>query len=126
MQIFCPYGIIKISSFENTFSAIIAKAYIITALIIATIVANFCAIIPESTINIKYEQIPIINVANNGFNTNFENVKFNFIFFFNDIIAIVNATIWQATDAIAAPLTPICGIGTNIKFKINFTKTPTS
>lgn len=98
----------------------------ITANIIATIVANFCAIIPESVINIKYEQIPIIIVANKGFSTNFEKVKFNFMFFLNDVIAIENATRWQATDAIAAPLTPICGIGTNIKFKISFAKTPTS
>ena len=39
--------------------------------------------------------------------TNLENVKFNFIFFFSAVIAIENATKWQATDAIAAPFTPI-------------------
>ena len=48
----------------------------------------------------------------------------NFIFFLNDVIAIVNATAWHATDAQAAPLTPIDGIGTNIKFNINLTSTP--
>ena len=63
-------------------------------------------------------------VAITGFITNFENVKFNLIFFRKKVIAIVNATKWHATDAIAAPLTPISGIGTNIKFKINFTITP--
>lgn len=98
----------------------------ITADIIATIVANFDAIIPNSVINIKYEHIPIIIVDNKGFITNFENVKFNLIFFFSAVIAIQNATKWHATDAIAAPLTPIDGIGTNIKFKINFTRTPDS
>ena len=36
------------------------------------------------------------------------------------------ATTWQATDAQAAPFTPISGIGTSIKFKINFTITPAS
>ena len=34
-------------------------------------------------------------------------------------IDIVNAIAWQATDAIAAPFTPIDGIGTKIKFNIN-------
>ena len=97
-----------------------------TANSIDTIVANFCAIIPESVKYIKYEHIPIMAVANIGFKTNFENVKSNFIFFLNDVIAIVKATKWQTTDAIAAPFTPISGIGTNIKFKINFAITPAS
>lgn len=98
----------------------------ITANIIDTIVANFCAIIPESVKYIKYEQIPIIAVAITGLTTNFENVKFNFMVFLSAVMAIVKATRWQATDAMAAPLTPISGIGTNIKFKINFTITPTA
>lgn len=74
----------------------------------------------------KYEHIPIIAVATTGFNTNFENVNFNFIFFLKDVIAIVKATKWQTTEAIAAPFTPIDGIGTKIKFKINLAITPTS
>ena len=41
-----------------------------------------------------------------------------------EVIAIVNATKWQATDAHAAPFTPISGIGTKIKFRISFTITP--
>ena len=45
-------------------------------------------------------------------------LKFTFIFFLNAVIAMLNATAWHATDAQAAPFTPICGIGTNIKFKI--------
>ena len=68
----------------------------------------------------------MIAVAIIGFITNFENVKSNFIFFISAVIAIENATTWQATDAHAAPLTPISGIGTKIKFKINFTITPAS
>lgn len=74
----------------------------------------------------KYEQIPIIVVAITGLIINFENVKFSFIFLLSEVIAIVNATIWQATDAIAAPFTPISGIGTNIKLSSSFTSTPTS
>lgn len=73
----------------------------------------------------KYEQIPIIPTAIIGFTTSFENVKFSFIFLLRAIIAIVNATKWHATEAIAAPFTPISGIGTNIKFKISFKTTPT-
>ena len=46
------------------------------------------------------------------------------MFLFNDVIAMLNATKWHATDAIAAPFTPILGIGTKIKFKINFIITP--
>ena len=72
----------------------------------------------------KYEQIPIIAVAIAGFITDFITPKSNFIFFLNDVIAIVNATAWHATDAQAAPLTPIDGIGTNIKFNINLASTP--
>ena len=82
----------KISSSENIFNVIIAKTYIITANIIDSIVANFCTIIPESTINMKYEQIPIIIVANIGFITNLEKVKFNFICLLKDVIAIEKAT----------------------------------
>ena len=41
-------------------------------------------------------------------------------------MAITKATKWQATDAHAAPFTPISGIGTKIKFKMSFTNTPTS
>jgi len=41
-------------------------------------------------------------------------------------MAIVKATRWQATDAHAAPFTPILGSGTKIKFKINLITTPTS
>ena len=74
----------------------------------------------------KYEQIPIIAVAIAGFITNFEIVKSSFIFFISEVIAIVNATAWQATEAHAAPFTPIDGIGTKIKFNINFTITPAS
>lgn len=61
-----------------------------------------------------------------GFITNFDIVKFSFIFFLNAVIAIVNAIKWHTTDAIAAPFTPILGIGIKIKFKISFTTTPAS
>ena len=98
----------------------------ITADIIAIIVAKFPIIIPDNDEYIKYEQIPIITTAIIGFITNWENVKFNFIFFLNAVIAILNATAWHATEAHAAPFTPIDGIGTNIRFKISFTITPTS
>ena len=74
----------------------------------------------------KYEQIAIIAVANIGLITNRFKPSFILIVFFNAIIEIPNATKWHATDAIAAPLTPIEGIGTKIKFRINFTITPTS
>lgn len=121
-----PYGIDAISSFENIFNAITANTYITTATTIANIVANFGVIIPKSVEYIKYEHIPIIVTAIIGFTTIFENVKSNFIFFLSAVIAIVNATKWQATDAIAAPFTPISGIGTNIRFNINLTITPTS
>ena len=50
MQILFPIGNVNISSFENTFNAKIAKMYIITAAIIATIVANFSTIIPLNKI----------------------------------------------------------------------------
>lgn len=43
-----------------------------------------------------------------------------------EVIAIVNATAWQATDAQTAPFTPISGIGTRIKFSRSFTTTPHS
>ena len=46
--------------------------------------------------------------------------------FLKEVIAMVKATKWQATDAHAAPFTPISGIGTKIKFKISLTTTPTS
>lgn len=59
-----------------------------------------------------------------GFITNFENVKSSFIVFLREVMAIVKATKWQATDAQAAPFTPISGIGTKIKFKISLTATP--
>ena len=51
---------------------------------------------------------------------------FIFIFkcFINEVIAIVNATTWHATDAQAAPFTPMLGIGTNIRFKISLVITP--
>ena len=68
----------------------------------------------------------MIITASMGFITNFENVKSNFIVFVKEVIAIVKATKWHATDAHAAPFTPISGIGTKIKFKISFTITPTS
>ena len=45
-----PYGSILISSLVNTFNAIIASAYIITADNIAIIVANLVLIIPPKTI----------------------------------------------------------------------------
>ena len=93
---------------------------------IAIIVANFSAIIPKSKEYIKYEQIAIITVASIGFITNLLTPNFILIVFFKAIIEIPNATRWHATDAIAAPLTPIAGIGTRIKFKINFTITPAS
>lgn len=104
----------------------IDNPYIIMANIIAIIVANLSAIIPFNTINMKYEQIAIIIVAITGFNTNFEKVKSSFICFLSTLIAIVNATIWQATEPIAAPFTPIQGIGTNTKLQINFVITPAS
>lgn len=59
-----------------------------------------------------------------GFSTNFENVKSNFMVLFKDVIAMVKATKWQATDPKAAPFTPISGIGTSTKFKISLTNTP--
>ena len=90
------------------------------------IVAKLSVIIPKSEEYIKYEQIPIIAVANIGFITNLLTPNFNFIVLFKAAIDIINATKWHATDAIAAPLTPMEGIGTKIKFKINFTITPTS
>ena len=93
---------------------------------IAIIVANFSTIIPKSKEYIKYEQIPIIIVANIGLITNFFILNFIFIVLLKAIMDIINATTWHATDAIAAPLTPIEGIGTKIKFKINFTITPAS
>ena len=120
------YGSIDNSSFENSFNTIIANPYMITADIIAIIVAKFSIIIPDNTEYMKYEHIPIIVTAIIGFTTNWENVKFNFIFFLNAVIAILNATAWHATDAQAAPFTPIDGIGTNIRFNINFTITPAS
>lgn len=126
MQNLSPYGNINNSSFENTFNATIANPYMITADIIAIIVAKFWIIIPFNTEYIKYEQIPIIAVAVIGFTTNCANVKSSFIFFLNAVIAMVNATKWHATDAQAAPFTPICGIGTNIRFNISFTITPAS
>ena len=73
-----------------------------------------------------YEHTPIIAVANAGFNTNFLNGKSNFTYFFKTLNTIVNATAWQATEAHAAPFTPIDGIGTKIKFNINLTITPAS
>ena len=94
--------------------------------IIAIIVAKLFVIIPKSEEYIKYEQIPIMNVASIGFITNLLTPNFNLIVLFNAVMDIINATKWQATDAIAAPLTPIDGIGTKIKFKINFTITPAS
>ena len=65
-------------------------------------------------------------VARIGFITNLLIPNFNFIVLFKAVIDIINATKWHATDAAAAPLTPMEGIGTKIKFKINFTITPTS
>lgn len=64
--------------------------------------------------------------ANIGLITNFEIVKFNFMVLAKELMAIVNATKWHATDAHAAPLTPISGIGTKIKFKTSFANTPTT
>lgn len=72
----------------------------------------------------KYEQTPIIAVAITGFIINFEKFKSSFIFFLSAVIAILKATAWQATEPQAAPFTPISGIGTKTKFKINFTITP--
>ena len=82
-----------ISSFENIFKTITAKTYIITATTIAIIVAIFSTIIPFNILNIKYEQIPIINVAIKGLKISLEKPKFNFIFFNNVVNAIVNAII---------------------------------
>ena len=67
----------------------------------------------------------MIVTAMPGFMTNFENVKSNFIVFFKEVIAMLNATKWHATEAHAAPFTPIPGIGTRTKFRISFTNTPT-
>lgn len=61
-----------------------------------------------------------------GFMINFEKLKSSFMVFLSEVIAIVKATKWQATEAHAAPLIPISGMGTKTKFKINFTATPTS
>ena len=46
--------------------------------------------------------------------------------FLNNVKAIENATMWQATEPIAAPYTPILGFGTKVIFKINLTNTPYS
>lgn len=93
LQSLFPYGIIDNSSFEKTFKTITDIAYIITAIIIATIVANLSDIIPFMLQYVKYEHIPIIAVATTGLNTNFLNPRFSFIFFLRAVIAIVNATI---------------------------------
>ena len=69
--------------------------------------------------------MPIIVTAIIGFNINLEKPRFNFMFFLNAVNAIVNAIMWQTTEAIAAPLTPIDGIGTKIKFNISLATTPT-
>ena len=119
-----PAGNILNSSFVNTFNVTIANIYIITATSIAIIVANLSIIIPFKVKYVKYEHIPIMVVANIGFITNFENVKFNFIFFRNAVIAIQNATAWQATEPIAAPYTPNSGFGISVIFKMNLTNTP--
>ena len=74
----------------------------------------------------KYEQIPIIAVAKTGFINIFDIGNFNLIVFLSAVLAIVNAIRWHATDAQAAPLAPNAGFGTNIKFKMSFTITPTS
>ena len=74
----------------------------------------------------KYEHIAIITVAIIGFITNLLAGSFNLNAFFRQTIEIENATAWQATEAHAAPFTPIDGIGTKVKFKINFTITPKS
>jgi hypothetical protein len=68
----------------------------------------------------------MIPVANAGFIMYFEIENFILNAFFKHIIDIVNAIAWHATDAIAAPFTPIDGIGTKIKFNINLTITPYS
>ena len=80
------------SSFVKTFKATIANEYITTATIIAIIVANLSTIIPFKAKYVKYEHIPIIAVEITGFRTNFENVKFNFIYFLSIVNAIQNAT----------------------------------
>jgi len=119
-----PLGNCKISSFEKTLKATIAKTYIITATIIAISVANFLAIIPINTEYVKYEQIPIIATAISGFIKIFEIGKLSLIFFLNAVLAIVKAITWHTTDAHAAPQAPKAGFGTNIKFKTNFASTP--
>lgn len=86
-----PLGNRKISSFEKTLKATIAKTYIITATIIAISVANFLAIIPINTEYVKYEQIPIIATAISGFIKIFEIGKLSLIFFLNAVLAIVKA-----------------------------------
>lgn len=98
----------------------------IIAIIIAIIVANFSAIIPESIIYTEYEQIAIIVTAIAGLITNFLNVKFNFISLLSAAIVILNAIKWHTTEAQAAPFTPKFGFGTKIKFKISLAITPTS
>ena len=126
MHILFPAGNACISSLLNTFNATIANTYIIAATAIAISVANFVAIIPESAKYVKYEHIPIIAVAITGFNTYLENLNFILNAFFKHIIDIVIDIAWQATDAQAAPFTPIDGIGTNTRFNISFAITPYS
>ena len=49
----------------------------------------------------------MLAVANNGFIINLIILIFIFIYLIKNVIAIENATVWQATDAHAAPFTPI-------------------
>lgn len=98
----------------------------ITAIIIAIIVANLPGIIPVNTLYAKYEQTPIMKVAIAGFITNFDKFILIFKCLTSDVIAITNATAWHATDAQAAPFTPMLGIGTSIRFNINLVITPAS
>ena len=115
-----------ISSFVSILSTIIAIPYISTAEINDIIVANLIAINPNNIEYIKYEQIPIIMVAIIGFTINLYIFKSNAILFLRTVNPIEKEIIWHTTEPIAAPFSPILGIGTKIKFNINLAITPTS
>ena len=75
-------------SMLNIFKAITANIYIITADIIAIIVALFPGIIPSTNIYIKYEHTHIAAVATIGFTINFEKFKLSLIVLLVDIMEL--------------------------------------
>ena len=115
-----------ISSLVSIFNTITAIPYIITAEINAIIVANLITINFATIEYMKYEHTPIIAVAIIGFIINLDISKFNFMFFLSTVNPIEKEIIWHTTDPIAAPFSPILGIGTKIKFSISLAITPTS